>query len=150
MNETAKNTRATIIPCLRYRNAPAAIDWLCEAFGFERLLVVPNETGDIAHAQLVFGNGMIMLASADNESEYGDLVNMPDQVGGVETQSPYLVVADADQVYQRAKAAGAQIVVEIKDEEYGGRGFTCRDLEGRLWNVGTYDPWDQPSSGQPS
>ena len=62
-------------------------------------------------------------------------------MGGVETQSPYLVVNDADAVYERAKAAGAQIIIEIKNEDYGGRGFTCRDLEGRLWNVGTYDPW---------
>ena len=141
MNPIAKNTRATVIPCLRYREAPAAIDWLCEVFGFERHLVVPNDSGGIAHAQLSFGNGMVMLASADQESEYGDLVNLPDQVGGVETQSPYLVVNDADAVYERAKAAGAQIIIEIKDEDYGGRGFTCRDLEGRLWNVGTYDPW---------
>nr|WP_297352624.1 VOC family protein [uncultured Caldimonas sp.] len=141
MNPTAKNTRATVIPCLRYREAPAAIDWLCEVFGFERHLVVPNDTGGIAHAQLSFGNGMVMIASADQESEYGDLVNLPDQVGGVETQSPYLVVNDADAVYRRAVDAGAQIIIEIKDEDYGGRGFTCRDLEGRLWNVGTYDPW---------
>ena len=141
MNPTAKNTRATVIPCLRYREAPAAIDWLCEVFGFERHLVVPNDSGGIAHAQLSFGNGMVMLASADQESEYGDLVNLPDQVGGVETQSPYLVVNDADAVYRRAVDAGAQIIIEIKDEDYGGRGFTCRDLEGRLWNVGTYDPF---------
>lgn len=141
MNPIAKNTRATVIPCLRYREAPAAIDWLCEVFGFERHLVVPNDSGGIAHAQLSFGNGMVMVASADQESEYGDLVNLPDQVGGVETQSPYLVVNDADAVYERAKAAGAQIIIEIKNEDYGGRGFTCRDLEGRLWNVGTYDPW---------
>ena len=141
MNPTAKNTRATVIPCLRYREAPAAIDWLCEVFGFERHLVVPNDSGGIAHAQLSFGNGMVMVASADQESEYGDLVNLPDQVGGVETQSPYLVVNDADAVYERAKAAGAQIIIEIKNEDYGGRGFTCRDLEGRLWNVGTYDPF---------
>ena len=130
-----------MIPCLRYREAPAAIDGLCEVFGFERHLVVPNDSGGIAHAQLSFGNGMVMVASADQESEYGDLVNLPDQVGGVETQSPYLVVNDADAVYERAKAAGAQIIIEIKNEDYGGRGFTCRDLEGRLWNVGTYDPW---------
>lgn len=141
MNPIAKNTRATVIPCLRYREAPAAIDWLCEVFGFERHLVVPNDSGGIAHAQLSFGNGMVMLASADQESEYGELVHLPDQVGGVETQSPYLIVHDADAVYERAKAAGAQIIIEIKDEDYGGRGFTCRDLEGRLWNVGTYDPW---------
>ena len=59
----AKSTRATVIPVLRYRDAPAAIEWLCETFGFEKNLVVPNEDGTIAHAQLSFGNGMIMLGS---------------------------------------------------------------------------------------
>jgi uncharacterized glyoxalase superfamily protein PhnB len=136
----AKNTKSTIIPCLRYRNAPAAIEWLCEAFGFEKPLVVPNPDGTIAHAQLSFGNGMIMLGSIV-DSEFGRLMKQPDEIGGAETQTPYVIVADADVVYSRAKAAGAKIVIDIKDEDYGGRGFSCRDLEGHLWNFGTYDPW---------
>lgn len=136
----AKDTKATVIPCLRYRNAPAAIEWLCQNFGFEKRLVVPNEDGTIAHAQLGFGNGMIMLGSVV-ESEFGRLMKQPDEIGGAETQSAYLVVCDADAIYERAKAAGAEIVMEIKDEDYGGRGFSCRDLEGRLWSIGTYDPW---------
>jgi uncharacterized glyoxalase superfamily protein PhnB len=53
------------------------------------------------------------------------------------------VVKDADAIYDRVKADGGTIVIEIKDEDYGGRGFTCRDLEGRLWSVGTYDPWQE-------
>jgi len=57
----AKNTVATVISCLRYRNVPAAIDWLQRAFGFEPQLIVPDEQGGIAHAQLRFGNGMVML-----------------------------------------------------------------------------------------
>ena len=137
----AKSIRTTIIPCLRYRNAPAAIEWLCKVFGFEKQMVMAGENNTIAHAQLSLGNGMIMLGSAQNGGEWGKLVKQPDEIGGFETQSPYLVVADADAVYTRAKAAGAEIVLDIKDEDYGGRGFTCRDLEGRLWNVGTYDPW---------
>jgi len=140
MSSLAKNTRATVIPCLRYRDAPAAIKWLCSTFGFEEQLVVPNADGTIAHAQLSFGNGMIMLGSVV-ESEYGRLIKQPDEIGGAETQSAYVIVSDADAIYQRAKAAGAEIVLDIKDEDYGGRGFTCRDLEGRLWTFGTYDPW---------
>ena len=54
MSNLAKNTRATVIPCLRYRDAPAAIEWLCENFGFEKQLVVPNDDGTIAHARLSF------------------------------------------------------------------------------------------------
>jgi len=142
MSSLAKNTRATVIPCLRYRDAPAAINWLCRTFGFEKHLVVPNEDETIAHAQLSFGNGMIMLGSVLKiETEFGRLMKQPDEIGGAETQSAYVVVSDADTVYARAKAAGADIVIEIKDEDYGGRAFTCRDLEGHLWNFGTYDPW---------
>jgi uncharacterized glyoxalase superfamily protein PhnB len=140
MSALAKNTKATVIPCLRYRNAPAAIEWLCQTFGFEKQLVVPNDDGTIAHAQLSFGNGMIMLGSVQTETEFGRLMKQPDEIGGAETQSAYVVVNDADAIYARAKAAGAEIVIEIKDEDYGGRGFSCRDLEGRLWNFGTYDP----------
>ena len=142
MSNLAKNTRATVIPCLRYRDAPAAIEWLCENFGFEKQLVVPNDDGTIAHAQLSFGNGMIMLGSVLKvETEFGRLIKQPDEIGGAETQSAYVVVSDADAVYACAKAAGAEIVIEIKDEDYGGRGFSCRDMEGHLWNFGTYDPW---------
>lgn len=137
---TAKNTTSTVIPALRYRDAPAAIEWLCQAFGFEKHLVVPDDQGGIAHAQLSFGNGMIMLGSV-RDTEYGVLMKQPDEIGGAETQAPYLIVEDADVIYTRAKAAGADIAIEIKDEEYGGRGFSCRDLEGHLWNFGTYDPW---------
>jgi uncharacterized glyoxalase superfamily protein PhnB len=140
MSALAKNTRATVIPCLRYRDAPAAIEWLCRALGFEKQLVVPGPGGTIAHAQLRFGNGMIMLGSI-HASEFNRLMKQPDEIGGAQTQTPYLVVADADAVYARAKAAGAKIELEIKDEDYGGRGFTCRDPEGYVWNIGTYDPW---------
>lgn len=140
MSSLAKPTRATVIPALRYRDAPRAIEWLCDTFGFEKHLVVPTEDGTIAHAQLSFGNGMIMLGSAV-ESDYGRLIRQPDEVGGFETQSAYVVTTDADEVHRRAKAAGAAIVLEIRDEDYGGRGFTCRDLEGHLWTFGTYDPW---------
>jgi len=136
----AKNTRATVVPCLRYRDAPAASEWLCRAFGFEKQLVVPNQDGTIAHTQLSFGNGMIMLGSVV-DSEFGRLMKQPDQINGAETQTAYLIVSDAGAVYARAKAAGAKIVLDIKDEEYGGRGFTCRDPEDHLWNFGTYDPW---------
>ncbi|MCG8336321.1 MAG: glyoxalase, partial [Proteobacteria bacterium] len=118
MSNNAKNTRATVIPCLRYRDAPAAIEWLCENFGFEKQLVVPNDDGTIAHAQLSYGNGMIMLGSVlEIETEFGRLIKQPDEIGGAETQSAYVVVSDADVVYARAKDAGAEIVIEIKDED---------------------------------
>jgi uncharacterized glyoxalase superfamily protein PhnB len=140
MADGAKDAPSTIIPALRYRDAKAAIRWLCDVFGFAEHAVYEAADGSIAHAELTFGNGMVMLGSvADNE--YGRNICQPDEVGGKETQAPYLVVADADALYSRAKAAGFAIVVDIKDEDYGGRGFSCRDPEGHLWNVGSYDPW---------
>jgi uncharacterized glyoxalase superfamily protein PhnB len=140
MANNAKSTTATVIPTLRYKDATAAIKWLSEAFGFEKHLVVPGEDGTIVHAQLVFGNGMVMLGSA-SESEFDSLLKPPSALGGAVSQSPYIIVENADKHYARAVAAGAEIVMEIKDEDYGGRGYSCRDLEGHVWNFGSYDPW---------
>ncbi len=140
MADNAKNTTTTVIPTLRYQDAPAALEWLCEAFGFEKHLVVPGENGTIAHAQLVFGNGMIMLGSA-GDREFDKLQKPPAALGNVPSQSPYIILEDADKHYARAVAAGAEIVMEIKDEDHGGRGYSCRDPEGHLWNFGSYDPW---------
>ena len=134
------SSRSTAIPCLRYRDAPAAIDWLCRTFGFERHLIVPDDAGGIAHAQLALGGGMIMLGSV-RANDYGFLMKQPDEVGGAQTQSSYLVVPDPDAVHARAVAAGAKIALAIKDEDYGGRGFSCYDPEGHLWSIGSYDPW---------
>ncbi len=136
MAHNAKARAATVIPTLRYNDPAAAIDWLCEAFGFERHLVVPGEDGTIVHAQLVFGNGMVMLGPA-RASEFDDLQKPPSALGGAVSQSPYIIVDDADKHYARAVAAGAEIGIEIKDEDYGGRGYSCRDPEGHVWNFGT-------------
>ena len=83
---------------------------------------------------------MVMLGSA-RESEFDNLQKPPSVFGGAVSQSPYIVVEDADKHYARAVAAGAEIVMEIKDEDYGGRGYSCRDPEGHIWNFGSYDPW---------
>lgn len=133
---------ANIIPSLRYHDAAAAIEWLCKAFGFAKHLVVPGENGTIAHAQLVLGQGMIMLGSAGDD-EFGRLQKTPRDVGGVGTQSPYVVVADPDAHHARAVAAGAKVVMPIEDKPYGGRGYGCLDPEGHLWNFGSYDPWQK-------
>ena len=132
---------SAIIPCLGYCDAPRMITWLCDTFGFERHAVYEDGKGGIHHAELTFGTGMIMFGSEGSGSEeFGRLQKTPAVLGGT-TQSPYVVVPDADEIYRRAKQNGAEIVIEIKDESYGGRGFSCRDPEGHLWNIGTYDPW---------
>lgn len=139
MADNAKQTTVNVIPTMRYTDAHAAIEWLCRAFGFEKQLVVAHEDGTIAHAQLVFGNGMIMLGTA-RDDDFGKLQKLPSELGGVGSQSAY-VVQDADQHYARAVDAGAEVVMKLKNEDYGGRGYACRDSEGHLWYFGTYDPW---------
>jgi uncharacterized glyoxalase superfamily protein PhnB len=140
MPGNAKNTISTVIPAMRYRDAATAIEWLCEAFGFEKRLVVPGENGGIAHAQLTFGSGMIMRGSA-RDDEYSRWMKPPLEVGNTGTQSVYVIVDDADAHYVRAKAAGAEIIKDVEDQDYGGRLYSCRDREGHLWSFGTYDPW---------
>ncbi len=137
---STKHANARIIPTLRYRDAARAIDWLCRAFGFEKHLVVPGEGGSIAHAQLTFDHRMLRLGTAADD-EFGKLQTTPERAGGIGTQSAYLIVPDADAHHARAVAAGADVVYPIRDEDYGGRGYSCRDPEGHLWNFGTYDPW---------
>ena len=130
----------SVIPGHRYRNAPAAIDWLCKVFGFERHAVYEGENGSIAHAELTLGGGMIMLGSGKND-ESGHGFKSPDELAGVETCSIYVVVPDADEVHARAVAAGAVITTPLHNTDYGSRDFTVKDPEGHSWSVGTYDPW---------
>ncbi len=126
----------TIVPCLSYRDAPAAIEWLKEAFGFTENFVVPGPDDTIAHAQLAFGTGMVMVGSLrDDELQ----MRTPCDLGGV-TQSIYIVVEDANAHYERAVEAGAEIVRELEDTPYGSRDYSARDPEGHLWNFGTYRP----------
>ena len=131
--------RAMIVPSLRYRDAPAAIEFLCDVFGFARRLVISGPEGSIRHAQLTLGDGMIMVGSAQNR-DFGPHVKTPEEVGA-NTQSAYVIVPDVDAHYERAKAAGAEIVLEIQDASYGGRLYFALDPEGNLWHFGSYDPW---------
>jgi uncharacterized glyoxalase superfamily protein PhnB len=135
----AKQTTATVMPALHYKDAHAAIAFLCRAFGFEKNAVYEGEGGTVAHAQLTFGNGMVMLGSA-KETEYGKLLVQPQQAGGV-TMSVYCIVDQVDAHFERAKAAGAVIVREPVTQDYGGRDYTAKDPEGNVWTFGNYDPW---------
>ena len=135
-----QSAKGNIIPGMRYRDAPAAIEWLCRVFGFARHLVVPDDQGGIAHAQLVLGNGMIMLGSAREGADYDELVRTPADLGG-NSQAAYIVVPEIDAHYRHTVQCGADIVYEIADQDYGGRLYSARDPEGHLWNFGSYDPW---------
>lgn len=146
MTTFAKNCKSTLIPALRYRNALAMIDWLCKVFGFEKHAVYAGANGVVMHAELTFGNGMIMIGSVDNQSPSARFFRQPDEIAGAETQSPCLIVSDIDALYARAKAAGAKMLMDLEEKEYGGKAFTCSDPEGHIWHVGTYDPWEVPKA----
>jgi uncharacterized glyoxalase superfamily protein PhnB len=135
---------STIIPAMRYRDAHAAIDWLCKAFGFEKHAVFEDDQGRVMHAQLVYGNGMVMLSSVQPDG-FGRHMAQPDDIGGRETQCAAVTVTDCKAHYERAKAAGATIIDDYAEKEYGGAGYGCRDPEGHLWWFGSYNPWQGPS-----
>ncbi|TAE60662.1 MAG: glyoxalase [Bacteroidetes bacterium] len=137
--------KSPIIPVIRYDNAKEAISWLKEAFGFQKHVSFEDEAGKIIHAELTFGNSMIMLGSADSSSEFSTHMRQPREIGGFQTQCCYVYVEDPDAHYAHAVAAGARIVIDIKGEDYGGRSYTCLDPEGFLWNFGSYDPWAEPT-----
>ena len=131
--------KSPVIPSMRYRDAAAAIDWLCGVLGFSRQLVVLGEGGTIAHAQLTLGDGMVMLGS-ERDDEYGQVMAIPGP-NGANTQSAYVVVDNPQAAHDRVVAAGGDIVTPLHRPEYGGTFFACRDPEGHVWNIGSYDPW---------
>src|SRR5580658_7745702 len=118
MSSTSPHSPSTVIPTLRYRNAPAAIDWLCTVFGFERHAVYEGENGTIGHAELTLNGGMIMLGSAKDD-EHGRRFKSPDELDGMETCSSYIVVTDADAAHARAVAAGAVVIRPLQNTDYG-------------------------------
>ena len=120
-----------IIPTLRYKDAHAAIDFLERAFGFDRKAVMENEDGTIGHAELTSGRGMVMLGSTGQGDSQFDTGHA----------SIYVVVADPDELHDRAKAAGAEISRELSNMDYGSREFSAKDPEGNVWSFGTYDPF---------
>lgn len=136
---------SAIIPSLRYREAHAAIDWLVRVFGFEKQAVYDGPNNTVMHAQLTRGKGMLMIGSAtDADTDYARRWIDVKETGGRETVGLCLIAdsdADCEAIYERVKAAGVEIVLELNSPEYGGRSFSCGDLEGHIWWVGSYNPW---------
>ncbi|WP_157016169.1 VOC family protein [Mesorhizobium xinjiangense] len=124
-----------IFPALRFNDAATMIDWLVDVLGFT--VHAKYMDGDkVAHAELAFGSSMIMLGDAKPDA-FGALVGAPGDTGG---KSLYVVVDDADALYERVKAAGARILQAPTDRDYGSREFICADPEGNVWSFGTYWP----------
>lgn len=80
------------------------------------------------------------------DTPFGKYLKQPDEISGAVTQAVYVIVDDADAHYAKAKEAGAEILLDIKTQDYGGRDYTCRDPEGHIWSFGTYSPWAKAST----
>ena len=136
--------QSVLFPCLSYKDAPAAIDFLCNALGFTRHAVYADEKDPsiIHHAQLTLGNSMVMLSS-ERPGEYRDLYRWKsvEEAGGI-TMCVCAYVDDPDAHCAKARAAGAEILTEPHDNQgYPGRSYDVRDPGGQVWNFGSYDPW---------
>lgn len=130
---------STLIPSVRYRDAHAAMEWLERVLGFVRHAVYSGPDNTVVHAELRNGSGMIMLGSASNPN--GDNYVHPEETGKRVTAAFYLVVPDCEPIYASAKAAGVEIVMDLRTMDYGGKAFGVRDPEGYVWSLGEYNPW---------
>lgn len=131
MNQRIKSA---VWPILTFTDAPAAIRFLVDAFGFEEGLIVPVEDDPsvIAHGELWWpsGGGVMFGSAGKDDTPFGRRFPGNDAL--------YLVTDDPDALFARATAAGAEVVRGLTDEDYGSREFTVADLEGNLWSFGTY------------
>ncbi|MEH0198968.1 VOC family protein [Caulobacter sp. CCNWLY153] len=123
-------TRLTSALC--YKDPKAALKWLEAAFGFELVLLIEDGDGNLAHSQMTLGEANVMVGnewSADHAS--------PASLGGKNTQTVHIHIEDdVDAHCERARAAGAEILMEPATQFYGDRTYRCRDLEGHIWTVG--------------
>jgi uncharacterized glyoxalase superfamily protein PhnB len=126
-----------ISTALYYADASAAIDWLCGAFAFEVKLKVDGPDGTVAHSELTYGGGLIMVSEANTRTRF-PYRRSPAQADGVNTQNMMVYVDDVEAHLARARAAGARIVSEIVETDHGPeywseKGYECEDLDGHHW-----------------
>jgi uncharacterized glyoxalase superfamily protein PhnB len=123
---TPTTTAPNVFPFMRFADADAALDWLSRAFGFQEQVAYRSDDGVIQHAQMALAPGIVMLGQGDPKDP--------------KSHGIYVAVEDIDAHYERAKAAGAEIIREIEDTDYDSREYTARDPEGHVWSFGTYHP----------
>ncbi len=124
----------TVTPALLYRDAKAAIQQLTEAFGFTQAALYESEDGTVLHAELVYGNGIVMVGSKGRGGVYDEAMANAGPSG------VYVVVEDTDAHHKRAAEHGAEILMPPTDQDYGSRDYMARDREGNVWSFGTYAP----------
>lgn len=127
-------TSPSICPTLLYKDAKAAIRLLKDAFGFTEVSVYEGEDGSVLHAELSYGNGVVMLGSAGRGGVFADAM------AGAGPAGVYVVVDDVDAHHERALARGVEILMPPTDQDYGSRDYAARDAEGNVWSFGTYAP----------
>jgi len=136
----AKQSVSDLYPSLTYADAPAAIEWLCRVFGFEKRLVVPLPDGGVMHSELSFGTSVVMVSSPRP-----DMGRVSPEWQNGRCLALSVFVEDPDAHYQHTLDEGAEIVMELCSEEYGARGYMASDLGGYHWYFADYRPgafWD--------
>ncbi|WP_406491967.1 VOC family protein [Streptomyces sp. NBC_01604] len=126
--------RPSIYPTLLYADAKTAIRQLTEALGFTELSVYEGEDGSVLHAELVQGNGGVMIGSKGRDGVFDTAMK------GAGPCGVYVVVDDVDAHHRRAVDHGAEILMPPTDQDYGSRDYMARDAEGNIWSFGTYAP----------
>lgn len=123
------NHTATFGSALAYKDPRAALEWLEKAFGFETTMLLTDESGNVAHSEMSYGNGYLMIGG-----EWAANIKAPSSVGGGNTQTVHVQLAeDVDAHCERARAAGARIEMEPEDQFYGDRAYRAIDPEGHMW-----------------
>lgn len=121
--------RPSFIPSLAYKDNRAALEWLRNAFGFEPSEVLTDADGNIVHAEMTHGDGVVMIGA-----EWADWTRSPASLGGKNTQRVHVrIERGLDEHCARARQAGARIVKEPEDQFYGERAYIAADLEGHYW-----------------
>lgn len=135
MNTTTNETVIGVWPTLVYRDGQAALKFLTDGLGFKLVASYPGAAeGSIAHSELAWpAGGGVMVSSIDRNAEPNEFDKLADQ-----TASVYLVCDDPDALWPKVMAAGATVVREMREEDFGSRGFSVADPEGNLWSIGTY------------
>jgi len=129
------NGAPNIFPYLRYEDAPTALDWLEQTFGFKKIFEVPGPDGTIAHAQLALGPGVVIVGTASPDQGETSPRKLGAVPGGI-----YVYVEDVQEHFERAQAGGAEIVRELEHTEYDSTEYSALDLEGHHWSFGTFQP----------
>jgi uncharacterized glyoxalase superfamily protein PhnB len=124
--------RPTFGSAIVYKDPMAALEWLEKAFGFETTMLITDGDGKLAHSEMNFGEGYIMVGY-----EWAENMKAPSSVGGANTQSIHVQLRDGiDAHCDRARAAGAVVLQEPEDQFYGDRTYRALDLEGHTWTFG--------------